>query len=134
MRKESRYCAFCGHQHRIYTKSHVGILDVGLSLALGLLVLAPISNGFDARGIGVAAIFVGIAELFTVVRHRMSLRCGRCGFDPIIYRRSQEDAAKMVRLHLERRAADPRTLLAEPVTSYGRRRARQVRGTHSPEL
>ncbi len=134
MRRESRYCAFCGHRHRIYTKAHVGILDVILALALGFLVLSPFANGLDARGIGLAAIFVGVAELFTVIRHRMSLRCGRCGFDPIIYRRSQEDAAKLVRTHLARRAADPRTLLAQPIAPYGRRRERHSHEQRSPEV
>lgn len=131
MRKESRYCAFCGHQHRIYTKSHVGIFDVLISLALGLLVLAPFSDGLDARGIGLAGIFIGVAELFTVIRHRMSLSCGRCGFDPIVYRRSQEDAAKLVRTHLARRAEDPRTFLAEPVGAYGKKRDKKRDKAHA---
>lgn len=112
----------------------MGVWDVLIAVALGLLVLAPFSGGLDARGFGLAAIFVGIAEVFTVIRHRMSLRCGRCGFDPIVYRRSQEEAARLVRSHLERRAEDPRTLLAEPVLPYGRKRARGTRSERAPEL
>lgn len=111
----------------------MSFLDVMIAVAMGLLVFAPFTDGLDARGFGLAAVFVGIAEIFTVIRHRMSLRCGRCGFDPIVYRRSQEEAARIVRSHLERRAEDPRTLLAEPVLPYGRKRARDVRSESSPE-
>lgn len=108
-------CAFCGRQRRFYGKSHVGILDVFAAIAIGVLVFMPISDGFDPRGLALGSILIGFAEVFVVVRHRMSLRCGRCGFDPIIYRRSQDEAARLVREHLLRRNSDPKFLLAEPV-------------------
>jgi hypothetical protein len=134
MARENRFCAFCGQQRRVYVKAHVSAWDVFLAIGLGLLALSPFAGGLDARGFGLAAVFVGIAELFTVMRHRMSLKCGRCGFDPIIYRRSQEDAAKLVRAHLQRRSEDPRTLLTEPVLPYKRRRNGTLRPDPAPHL
>ena len=89
------------------------------------MVFAPITGGIDARGLGLAAIFVGISEVFTVLRHRMSLSCGRCGFDPIVYRRSHDEAAKLVKAHMARRAADPMTLLASPVRAVGVRKSKE---------
>ncbi|MDZ4081900.1 MAG: hypothetical protein U1E10_03105 [Bdellovibrionales bacterium] len=123
-KNDIRFCAFCGHQHRIYAKSHVSFFDIAISIFLGFMVFAPIAGGIDARGLGVAAVFVGISEVFTVIRHRMSLSCGRCGFDPIVYRRSHDEAAKLVKAHLARRAEDPMTLLATPVRAVGIRKAK----------
>jgi len=121
-KNDFRYCAFCGHQHQIYSKSHVSFVDVAVSIFLGFMVFAPIAGGIDARGLGVAAIFVGVSEIFTVLRHRMSLSCGRCGFDPIVYRRSHDEAAKLVKAHIARRAEDPMKLLAAPVRAVGIRK------------
>lgn len=121
MNNETRYCAFCGHQRRIYQKTHVGVVDVLGALGMALLIFALLGDRFDPRSFGLAAIFIGIAEIFTLVRHRISLRCGRCGFDPIVYRRSQDDAAKMVKAYIERRKEDPALLLAGPVRPYGER-------------
>jgi hypothetical protein len=121
-KNDIRFCAFCGHQHRIYSKSHVSFFDVAVSIFLGFMVFAPIAGGIDARGLGVAAIFVGISEVFTVLRHRMSLSCGRCGFDPIVYRRSHDEASKLVKAHIARRAEDPMKLLATPVRAVGSRK------------
>ncbi len=95
-------------------------IDVVVSIFLGFTIFFPIAGGIDARGLGLAAIFVGISEVFTVLRHRMSLNCGRCGFDPIVYRRSHDDAAKLVKAHLARRAEDPMTLLATPIRAVGK--------------
>ncbi len=133
-KNDIRFCAFCGHQHRIYSKSHVSVFDVAVSVFLGFMIFAPIAGGIDARGLGVAAIFIGISEVFTMVRHRMSLSCGRCGFDPIVYRRSQDDAAKLVKAHLARRAEDPLKLLASPVRPAGRGPLRRSRESETPSV
>ncbi len=85
--------------------------------------MAPFANSIDPRGIGMGAIFLGVTELFIALRHRVSLKCGRCGFDPVIYRRSQEEAARLVREHIARRAANPAHFLSEPVMAAGRKAA-----------
>ena len=108
------------------------MVDVVLSVFLGFMVFAPIAGGIDARGLGIAAVFVGISEIFTVLRHRMSLRCGRCGFDPIVYRRSHDEAAKLVKAHLARRANDPLTLLASPIRPVGKARRRKDQAVTEP--
>lgn len=125
-RRDRCLCAFCGADHRVYMKAHISAFDVAICALAGLLVVAPFAGEFDARGLGLGAIFVGIAEVFVGLRHRMSVKCGRCGFDPIIYRKSQERAAEIVRLHLERRAQNPAHLLAEPIIAAGRRAGRDA--------
>jgi len=124
-KKDRCLCAFCSADHRVYLKAHISAFDVVICALVGLLVVSPLSGGFDARGLGLGAVFVGIAEIFVGLRHRLSVKCGRCGFDPIIYRKSQERAAEIVRLHLERRALNPAHLLADPIVAAGRRPGRQ---------
>lgn len=124
--RERRLCAFCGNEHRVYMKAHISAFDVAICVGIGSLIMMPFVDGFDPRGLGIGAIFIGVAEVFVGIRHRMSLKCGRCGFDPVIYRKSQEQAARIVREHLARRAANPAHLLSEPVVAAGRRRSREM--------
>ena len=105
-------------------KRHVSLIDVALCVFAGVFVMSPFVDGFDPRGLGIGAVFIGVAEVFVGLRHRMSLRCGRCGFDPVIYRRSHEDAARIVREHIARRALNPSNLLADPVIAAGRKSPR----------
>lgn len=119
--RDWRYCAYCGHHRRVYLKAHIGALDVVGCVVLGLMMMAPLSGGFDPRGLGLAAVFCGFAELFTGLRHRVNLKCVKCGFDPVVYRKSHEDAAKLVREHLEKRAQNPESLLADPVVPVMRK-------------
>lgn len=135
--RQSRLCAFCGNEHRVYMKAHVSVLDVILCTFAGLLVLSPIVDAIDPRGIAIGAIFIGVAEMFVGLRHRISLKCPRCGFDPIIYRKSQEQAAEIVRRHIARRGLNPAHLLSDPVVAAGRRKprgeSRRSRGVDSPQ-
>lgn len=116
--REWRYCAYCGNQRRVYLKAHIGAWDMVGCVFLGLMMMAPISGGLDPRGLGLSAVFCAFAEVFTVLRHRVNLRCSKCGFDPVVYRKSHEEAAKMVRAHAERRASSPEGLMSGPVRSY----------------
>lgn len=125
--REKRLCAYCGRARRIYAKAHVGVLDVLMAVATGVLVFIPISDGFDPRALGLAAVLIGFCELFVTFRHRLSLRCSACGFDPVIYRRSHEEAARLVREHSQRRAKDPAYLLAEPARPYMYKKGGAVR-------
>jgi hypothetical protein len=94
-----------------------------LAIALGFAMWVPWSSGgpedairvFDPRGVAIGLVFIFGAEIFVVLRHRLSLNCPKCGFDPVTYRRQPEEAARRVREHLARRAEDPLLLLAEPV-------------------
>jgi hypothetical protein len=62
----------------------------------------------DPRGIVIFLVFIGIAEMFVYSRWRASLVCKLCGFDPIVYKRSPEEAAQGVRKFFEEQKQDPR--------------------------
>ena len=128
--RESRLCAFCRASRGVYLKRHISVWDIGLAVVLGMALWVPWSAGgpeeamtfLDPRGILVGLVFIFSAEVFVVIRHRLSLNCPKCGFDPVTYRRNPEDAARRVREHLAHRAEDPRLLLAEPVRLPKRRK------------
>lgn len=121
-------------------KSHVSVFDVVLCTFAGLLVMSPFVDAIDPRGVAIGAMFIGVAEIFVGLRHRISLKCARCGFDPVIYRKSQEKAAQLVREHIAKRDLNPANLLSDPVVAAGRRsadvkkRARNSRRPQNPDV
>lgn len=49
---------------------------------------------------------LGVMEIFIQFRWRLSLPCQKCGFDPLIYIKSPQQAADRVRFKFERRLED----------------------------
>lgn len=114
MKKEKRFCAYCGHHREVYTKKHVSFFDVLASAFFGLLVVAVFKQQMDPRGFLLGAIGVGFSEVFIGLRYRLRLICGRCGFDPVLYRRDPNAAAQRVKQFREERMNNPILALAEP--------------------
>lgn len=76
----------------------------------GVLALA-IWDGPDLRSM---LIFMGMAFTAQVslrMRYRQSVKCPHCGFDPILYKVAPEEAAQLVKAHLEQRRDNPEYLL-----------------------
>lgn len=108
-------CAFCRSPRHIERKRHVGLIDY-LGSGLGAAAItAIVFGGFDPRGLLLFAVFVIGAEVFVQMRWRMNLQCPHCGFDPVLYGRSPEEAAAKVKTRLEARKNDPRALLGRPL-------------------
>jgi hypothetical protein len=55
------------------------------------------------------------AEAFLKTRWRVHMACRNCGFDPVIYVKSPQKAAELVKDFLDRRAKDPAYLLKKPL-------------------
>ena len=108
------YCAFCKSPRTVYLKRHVGVIDVFLSLAAGTLLSFIIWQEIDPRLLAFFAIGLGLAELFISVRWRMTIACGRCGFDPVLYKKKPELAAARVKDHYKRRLEDPLMAFSPP--------------------
>ena len=114
MAQDKRFCAYCGHHRAVYTKKHVSLLDVLGATGLGLASASLIAQQFDPRGFLISALGIGIAEIFVSFRYRLRLICGRCGFDPVLYRRDPSAAAERVKRVREERLNHPVLALAEP--------------------
>jgi hypothetical protein len=54
-------------------------------------------------------------EAFAQAKWRVSMICTNCGFDPVIYVRSPEQAGLKIKAFLDRRADSPQHLLRPPV-------------------
>lgn len=108
------YCAFCSSYRVVYRKKHVGLVDVVLTAIAALLMGQIVYQDFDPRAVVFFAIGLAIAELFIMIRWRLSVVCSKCGFDPLLYKRSPEQAAKQVKEHMRRRKEDPLSVFSPP--------------------
>lgn len=96
-RREKRFCAFCKSPRRVYLKKHVDLTNVlGGGLFAGLVTMAFWSE-LDPRGLVIFALLMATSELLIHLRWRTTIVCRKCGFDPMLYKRSPERAALKVR-------------------------------------
>jgi hypothetical protein len=106
-RSKHSYCAFCRTPRIIYTKRHLSAGDAGLCFVSAVLFGVIIWQDFDPRTIVFFAIGLGLSELFIIFRWRLSIVCMHCGFDPVLYKKAPESAAKRVKRYLEVRRENP---------------------------
>lgn len=95
--RDRRFCAFCKSPRRVYLKKHVDLTNV---LASGLLtgaVTMAFWNDLDPRGLAIFGMLMLFSELLVYLRWRLAIVCRKCGFDPVLYKRSPEAAAARVR-------------------------------------
>lgn len=90
-------------------------MNVIYSALIALPLMYLFWQGFDPRVVVIFVLCTGFTEVFLKIRWRMSLACQQCGFDPVLYKRDADQASQKVRAHLEKRALDPRYLLAKPL-------------------
>lgn len=109
------YCAFCGTERSVYQKRHISVVDVLLvSVASGLASII-VWQDLDPRAVVFLAFGLGISEIFVLFRWRLSIACRKCGFDPVLYKKSPEKAALRVREFMEdRRQGSLHILLPAP--------------------
>jgi hypothetical protein len=111
---QRRFCAFCRSERLVYLKKHVSIEDVLLSLAASVLFSIVIFQDLDPRIAVFFVIGIAMAELFISLRWRVSISCPHCGFDPVLYKKTPDAAAKRVKNHLDVRRADPFSAVNPP--------------------
>ena len=104
-------CAFCGSKMKVYTQKHFGLLNFIGVAALSTYIMYLVWSDFDLRVLIVFVCLSFLGELIVHFRWRLSMQCKSCGFDPVLYKRSQKAASERVKVHLERRKADPTAFL-----------------------
>lgn len=80
-----------------------------------IAVMFAVFQEFDPRVLLIFVAFMAVAEIFVQIRWRLNIVCPECGFDPALYAKDPEKAVQKVKLSLERRAADPQSLLRTPL-------------------
>jgi hypothetical protein len=111
---KSCYCAFCRSPRLVYKKRHVSVVDVIYALVATLLMSLMIWQDLDPRASVVFALFIGLSEVFIMLRWRLSITCPHCGFDPVLYKRSPERAANQVNVHMLARRQSPMSAFTPP--------------------
>lgn len=97
-----------------------GIISlVVLSYVLSFLIW----GGSDVRGLVILALMLVVSEGFAQLRWRQSMICLNCGFDPIVYLRDPQMAAKKIQDFMKYRSEKPEYLLKPPVNRPARREA-----------
>ena len=114
--RKSCYCAFCKVVRKVYRYKHLSFLDILGLILLGISVTFAVYKSLDPRGLFFIALFLLIGEAFVQAKWRTSMVCRNCGFDPVIYIRSPEQAGLKIRAFLDTRAESPAHLLRPPIS------------------
>lgn len=109
---EKIYCAFCKIPRKAYTKKHMTLTNVLLSLALSVLIMFSLWQQFNAKVFILFTLCLAVAEAFIQMRWRLSVSCPYCGFDPVLYKRDQKLAASRVQMTLEERKSSVSLMLS----------------------
>lgn len=108
------YCAFCRSERTVYRKKHISLFDAILAFVASLLLSFIVWQAYDPRMVVFFALGLGVAELFVLIRWRLTIACAKCGFDPVLYKKNPPAAAERVKRFMEWRRQDPAVLLNPP--------------------
>jgi hypothetical protein len=113
--RKSCYCAFCKVQRKVYASKNLSLIDVTGLVFLGIICTYAVYKNLDPRGLFFVILLLLAGEAFAQAKWRVSMICSNCGFDPIVYVRSPEQAGLKVKAFLDKRADSPEHLLRPPV-------------------
>lgn len=113
--RKSCLCAFCKVERKVYARRHLGLVDILGLVLLSIVFTYAIFRSLDPRGLAIVGTLLILAELFAQTKWRTSMICRNCGFDPVVYVRSPEQAGLKIKAFLDRRADSPEYLLRPPV-------------------
>ncbi len=94
-------------------KKHAGLLDFATALFMSALIMWSRWQEVNPKAIAIFVAIVMAMEVVIQLRYRLNLTCQYCGFDPVLYKKDPEAAAKTVKAHMERLRGDPDFLLSE---------------------
>jgi len=97
----------------VYLKKHVDLTNVVAAMLLSAAVTLAYWGQVDPRGIMMFCLVMALSEFFVYLRWRVAVVCKMCGFDPVVYKRSPEQAALLVRKFFEEQSVNPRFHLSK---------------------
>lgn len=133
--RDHRYCAFCKSQRRVYLKKHIDLTNVLGSILLSGAIAHAYYGQPDPRGLVIFCILIGFGELFVFLRWRVAVVCRLCGFDPVLYKRSPEQASNRVREFFTKQMNNPEFQLSKsPLVKLHRQMRENERARMMREL
>lgn len=115
IQRKSCYCAFCKVERKVYAHKHLTLLDIIGLVFLGIVCTYVSFKFLDPRGLVFVAVLLLFGEAFSQAKWRTSMICRNCGFDPVVYVRSPEQAGLKIKAFLDKRSSSPEHLLRAPV-------------------
>lgn len=117
------YCAFCKSPRFVYRKKHIDLTNVLGAALLSMAATYAYHGQPDPRGVVVFGVMVVASEIFIYLRWRAALVCSLCGFDPIVYKRSPQQASNKVKEFFKERSEQPGFMLSRsPLVEIKRRK------------
>ena len=113
--RKACYCAFCKNPRKVYANKHLSLAGILGLVGLGVVITYTIYKTLDPWGLGLIGVFLVVGELFSQTKWRTSMICRHCGFDPVVYVRSPEQAGLKIRAFLDTRPESAAHLLRPPV-------------------
>jgi hypothetical protein len=121
--KSECFCAFCKSKRHVYKKKHASMTNFVAVLGFSFCLSTGLWTWWDPRSIVIFAVGLVFAETFIYLRWRFSVVCNLCGFDPVLYRRSRDEARDRVRQFYEKRIQDPDFMFSKsPLVELYRKR------------
>lgn len=99
-------------------------MDIMGLVLFGIICTYAVFKSLDPRGLFFVGILLIIGEAFSQAKWRTSMICRNCGFDPVVYIRSPEQAGLKIKAFLDKRADSPEHLLRPPVVLPLRKEAK----------
>lgn len=126
------FCAFCKNPRRVYRKKHIDWTNVLMSFVSSAFLVMALWQGFQPEIILFFVVLVAASEIMVQVRWRMSLPCPHCGFDPLLYTKKPEEAARRVVSFMEKQRETPLYWLkGDPLRQLPRKK-KELK--HTPQL
>lgn len=114
-KKQKIFCAFCRTPHEVYKEKSFSFRHVVLSALASVCISYVIWKTYNPKSLLFFVTGLMMAEVFLRLRWRLHVSCRACGFDPVIYSKSPEQAAENVKAFLIKRKSDPGYLLRKPL-------------------
>ncbi|MBK9293337.1 MAG: hypothetical protein IPM57_02675 [Oligoflexia bacterium] len=127
MSKLNCYCAFCKVPRHVYRKRHLSLINYIQGFSLSIVASFLIWRQIDPRALVILVLTLMFIEIGILIRRRLEAPCPHCGFDPYLYLKDQKAACDRVKMHLEKRQADPDVWLGKkPPLRFSKRSSKDI--------
>lgn len=113
--KKDCFCAFCKSPRSVYAEKSIRPRHFFWSFLLASAMSFLVWRTWNPKCLLFFVVAAMLAEVFVKIRWRIHVVCRNCGFDPVIYVKDPAQAARLVKVFLDRRAQDPAFLLRAPL-------------------
>jgi hypothetical protein len=101
------YCAFCKSPRKYFLHKNLRAIHYLQAALVSVFFMYAIWGEFEPKVFFIMATLLVATEIALHVRWRLYIVCTRCGFDPLLYLKDPEAAAKRVITFLDRYDSDP---------------------------